>query len=185
MPELVAPTTRLRTSWLAARREWEASASLPGSGLQPDDDVETAGGFAAWVDRLVGQSDESQPVEAGRVHATYWWIIEGDEYLGAISLRHRLNDFLLRVGGHVGYHVRPSARQRGLAGSALGEVLGVARSRGIERALITCNDTNLASARTIERNGGVLENVVPDTELGTIRRYWIDLRDPAPVEQKA
>jgi predicted acetyltransferase len=67
----------------------------------------------------------------------------------------------------------------------LGEVLGVARSRGIERALITCNETNPASARTIERNGGVLENVVPATEFGTIRRYWIDLRNPAPVEEAA
>jgi predicted acetyltransferase len=185
MPELVAPTTRLHPSWLSARREWEPGATLHGSGLHPDDDAETAGGFAAWVDRLVRQSDESTPVEANRVHATYWWIAEGDEYLGAITLRHRLNDFLLRVGGHVGYHVRPSARQQGLAGWALGEVLGVARARGIERALVTCDDTNLASARTIERNGGVLENVVPDTEFGTIRRYWIDLRIPAPVEWTA
>ena len=146
-----------------------------GSGLYSTDDVDTVEGFAAWVERLRRQADESIPVEADRVHATYWWIVEQDVDLGAISLRHRLNEFLLRAGGHIGYGVRPSARGRGLATWALGAVLPQARARGIDRVLVTCDDDNIASARTIERNGGVLEDV-RDTELGRTRRYWIDLR---------
>lgn len=178
MPELIPPTVALRDSWLAARAEWEPGAVLNGHGLHDTDDVTTPEAFAAWVARLIRQSDESIPVPAGRVHATYWWIVEGDTYLGAITLRHRLTEDLLRVGGHIGYGLRPTARGRGLAGWALGEVLPYARKRGLDRVLITCSDANLASARTIERNGGVLEDI-RETEIGLTRRYWIDLRTDA------
>lgn len=108
------------------------------------------------------------------MHATYWWIADGQTYLGAISLRHALNDLLLNAGGHIGYGVRPSARRRGVATWALGAVLPSARDLGLDRVLVTCADDNVPSARTIERNGGVLEDVRM-TELGLTRRYWIAL----------
>lgn len=76
--------------------------------------------------------------------------------------------------GHIGYGVRPSARRRGLATWALGETLDRARELGLTRVLVTCDDSNVASARTIEGNGGVLEDV-RTTTLGLTRRYWIDL----------
>ena len=180
MPELIAPTVALRDSWLAARAEWEPGAVLHGHGLHETDDVETPEGFAAWVERLIRESDESIPPLPGRVHATYWWIVESDAYLGSITLRHRLTEHLLHVGGHIGYGLRPSARGRGLAAWALGEVLPYARKLGLDRVLLTCSDANLASARTIERNGGVLEDI-RKTELGLIRRYWIDLRAHSTV----
>lgn len=114
---------------------------------------------------------------ADRIPATYWWIVDRDGYLGAISLRHRLNEFLLEAGGHIGYGVRPSARRRGVATWALGAVLPHARARGLARVLVTCGDENVASARAIERNGGALDDV-RDTALGRTRRYWIDLGQP-------
>jgi len=174
MLELIAPTVRLRGSWLEARSEWPAGTTLHGHGIGLDDDLESATGFAVWVLRLLRQSDESLPVDEGKVHATYWWIVEGDTYLGAITLRHRLNEHLLRAGGHIGYGVRPSARGRGVAGWALGEVLPRARALGLDRVLVTCTDDNPASARTIEARGGVLEDIQV-TEFGLTRRYWIDL----------
>lgn len=142
--------------------------------LVPDTDLADPEAFSAWVELLRVQADESVPVGEGRVHATHWWIVEGDTYLGAIDLRHRLNDFLLDVGGHIGYNVRPSARRRGLAGWALGTVLTEARALGLARVLVTCNDDNIASARSIERNGGVLEDT-RTTAAGLKRRYWISL----------
>jgi predicted acetyltransferase len=178
MLELIAPTTRLRDSWLDARDEWGSGVHQAGGGLHSTDDVDTVDGFADWVERLRRETDESLPVAADRVHATYWWIVEQDTYLGAISLRHRLNDFLLRAGGHIGYGVRPAARGRGVATWALGAALRHAYQRGIQQVLVTCDDTNVPSARTIERNGGVLETVC-DTELGRTRRYWITLSGAA------
>ena len=182
--KLVLPTTRLHAAWLEARDEWGRGVHQDGSGLRADDDADTAEGFATWVRRLRQQSDPAVPVGPGRVHATYWWIVSSDDgaeaahadcmLLGAISLRHHLNDDLLHRGGHIGYGIRPSARGQGLATWALGAVLEPARALGLERVLVTCNDDNAASARTIERNGGVLEDV-RDHELGRFRRYWISL----------
>lgn len=174
MPELIAPTTRLRTSWLRAQEEWGPDAHMDGAGLGYEDDVDSPEGFAAWTRRLHGYGDRTAPVEQGRVHATYWWIADGDTYLGAIDLRHYLNGFLLDAGGHIGYSVRPSARGRGVAGWALGEVLYEARVLGMDRVLLTCDPGNEASARTIERGGGVLEDV-RETLVGPKRRYWITL----------
>jgi predicted acetyltransferase len=90
------------------------------------------------------------------------------------------HDFLLRAGGHIGYGIRPSARGRGLATWALGQVLSKATALGLDRVLITCADGNVASARVIERRGGVLEDV-RDTELGRTRRYWVTLADQSPL----
>jgi predicted acetyltransferase len=172
VPELIAPTSRLHRSWLAARDDWGRGTYQDGSGLYLVNDVDSADGFAGWVARLLRAGDPSIPPDQGTVHCTYWWIVDGDEVLGAISLRHELNDVLLRAGGHIGYGVRPSARRRGLAGWALGEVLAYAKGLGLDRVLITCDVTNAASRGVIEQHGGVLEDI-RDTELGRVRRYWV------------
>ncbi len=174
MPELIAPTVRLHAAWLSAHREWGPGLHEDGFGLWASDEVDSPDGFAAWVRRLNDQADPAKPLDAGRVRCTYRWIVEGDQVLGAITLRHELNDIALRVIGHVGYGIRPSARGRGLATWALGRMLGEARTLGLDRVLVTCEADNVASARTIERNGGALEGV-RDTELGPVRRYWVTL----------
>jgi predicted acetyltransferase len=174
VPELIEPTTLLHSQWLASHDDWGPGTHEDGAGLLAEDDVRSPDGFAAWVGRLRRESDTTVPSAAGRVHCTYWWIVEGDTVLGAIALRHELNDFLLRAGGHIGYGIRPSARGRGLATWALGQVLAAAGTHGLDRVLITCADDNVASARVVEHHGGVLEDV-RDTELGRTRRYWVAL----------
>lgn len=171
MSRLVVPTVALRDSWLDALAEWEPGAHMDGAGLRAGDDVGTEAGFAAWVGRLrlVGPGGPG-----GEVPTTYWWVADGDTYLGAVELRHHLDAFLLDAGGHVGYSVRPSARRRGVATWALGAVLDEARARGMQRVLVTCAARNTGSARAIERNGGVLEDV-RRTALGRVHRYWVEL----------
>jgi predicted acetyltransferase len=175
MAELIAPTARLHQAWLRSRDEWGHGVHQAGTGLRPGDEVDNADGFAAWVRRLLGESDPAIAPAEGWVRCTYWWIVEADEVLGAISLRHELNDFLAHAGGHIGYGVRPSARRRGLASFALTTVLPYASKLGLDRVLITCDVTNEGSRRTIERAGGVLEDI-RDTEIGRLRRYWITLQ---------
>ncbi|MBW6435405.1 GNAT family N-acetyltransferase [Actinoplanes hulinensis] len=172
MPELIAPTTRLHAAWIASRDEWGRGVHQDGAGLRAVDEVDTPDGFARWVAGL--HEAEGAALFEGWVPCTFRWIVEGDRYLGAIALRHELNDFLLDAGGHIGYGVRPSARGRGLAGWALAGILPEARKLGMARVLLTCKVDNPASARTIERGGGVLEDIRV-TELGTLRRYWITL----------
>jgi predicted acetyltransferase len=177
MPDLIPPSARLHTAWLDAHHEWGPGAHEDGFGLRPSDEAGSPAGFAAWVTRLAGQSDPANPVEAGRVHCTYRWIVEGDRVLGGIALRHELNDRLMRLG-HIGYGIRPSARRRGLATWALGRMLGEARILGPGRVLIICEAGNIASAKTIEHHGGVLDDI-QDTEHATVRRYWISIGEPS------
>ncbi|TNH21510.1 GNAT family N-acetyltransferase [Micromonospora orduensis] len=174
MPELVVPTVGLHGAWLDAHDEWGPGLHEDGFGLRPSDEVRSPDGFAAWVRRVNEQADPGTLLAEGQVRCTHRWIVEDDRVLGGIALRHELNDVLLRGAGHVGYGIRPSARRRGLATWALGRMLGEARAIGLDRVLIVCAADNVASARTIERHGGVLEDV-RDTELGPTRRYWVSL----------
>jgi len=174
MPELIAPAVRLHAAWLEAHAEWGPGLHEDGFGLHARDEVASPAGFAAWVERLTAQSDATRPAEAGRVHCTYRWIVEDGQVLGAIALRHESSDFVRRAG-HIGYGIRPSARRRGLATWALGRMLGEARSLGHDRVLLVCAAANVASARTIEHQGGVLEEILVETGRGAVRRYWITL----------
>jgi len=89
-------------------------------------------------------------------------------------VRHVLNQYLARVGGHVGCGVRQRARRRGHATEILHRLLGLLHGLAVERALITCDQDNRGSATVIERCGGVLQDVVEDD--GVLkRRYWVDL----------
>jgi predicted acetyltransferase len=167
MVVLVEPTMRLYSAWRAARDDWGPGTHEDGFGLLASDAVERPDGFEIWVRRLQGEQD-----------TTYRWIVESDNLLGAIALRHRLEDGALEVG-QVGYGIRPSARGRGLATWALGQMLTTAGTIGLDRVLIVCADGNAASARVIERHGGVLEGV-RNTALGPARRYWVAI-DPGTV----
>lgn len=90
--------------------------------------------------------------------------------LGFFNLRLRLNDYLLEKGGHIGYSIRPSERDKGYAKESLRQGLQIAKEKNIKRALVTCSTGNPASRAVILANGGELEDVRNGTE-----RYWIEL----------
>lgn len=175
MPELILPTADLHAAFLECRDDWGPGLHEDGFGLGADDDVDSPGGFAAWVrqrTRLIHPAGTPCP---GEPHGSPRWIVEDGRILGAFALRHRYDE----ARGYIGYGVRPSARRRGLASWALGEMLVEARAAlGLDRVLMVCAVDNIASARTIERNGGVLEDI-RDVGLGPIRRYWISLGQTA------
>jgi predicted acetyltransferase len=110
------------------------------------------------------------------VPSTFLFAFLGQRIIGRVTIRHRLNDVLSRVGGHIGYVVVPEFRRRGYASAILRLALHIAREKlGINQVLVTCDDDNIGSIRTIENNGGVLENVITGPDLDKPkRRYWID-----------
>ena len=173
MIELVRPTVDLAASW------WDlvdafAGETIHGSGLRPGDSerLRDPDVFAEWVDWLgrMERSDEELP--EGRVPSSYRWVLDDGRVVGAIAIRHALTPSLLAEGGHIGYAVGPADRGRGVASAALSLALDHAARRGIDPALVTCEGTNVASARTIERaireRGGIFEDVRDG-----IRRYWV------------
>lgn len=131
--------------------------------------------FAAYLERLA-VAERGDDLPPNWVPETLFCGFIGDEVVGRLSLRHHLNDHLLKVGGHIGYGVLPAQRRRGHASAMLAASLPHARALGLERVLVTCDEDNVGSARTIEKNGGVLENVA-EVSPGAPRkrRYWIDL----------
>ena len=109
-------------------------------------------------------------------HSTYWLIDDAREIVAVSNLRHELSDRLLKHGGHIGYGVRPSARRRGYATEVLKQTLIEARRIGIRKARLTCDKGNSASAKTILRNGGELDEEEFMPEHGhVVSRYWITL----------
>lgn len=91
-----------------------------------------------------------------------------------MNIRHYLTDALLYTGGHIGDGVRPSERRKGYATAMIALALDECRKLGLDRVLMTCDKTNVGSAKSIIKNGGVLENEVLDD--GVLeQRYWIDL----------
>jgi predicted acetyltransferase len=113
-------------------------------------------------------------VAPDRVPATFLAAEVGGEIVGRSSIRHSLNDWLRHEGGHIGYCVLPGHRRLGYATEILRQSLTVARSLGIDRALLVCDDDNIGSATVIETCGGVIEWTGPADDGRIIRRYWID-----------
>jgi len=130
--------------------------------------------YASWLGKTQSiQRKETCPPNLVTAD-TYFLMDDSGSILGAINVRHELNDFLFNFGGHIGYGVRPSERRKGYANAMLSMALGRCRELGMERVLVICDRENLPSAKTIIRNGGILENEIPDGER-MMQRYWIPL----------
>ena len=98
-----------------------------------------------------------------------------DKILGAINIRHNLNNSLLMHGGHIGYGVAPSERRKGYATEMLSLALEKCREIGIKEALVTCDKGNIGSSKTIIKNHGILENELIEENGNIVQRYWIDI----------
>jgi len=95
--------------------------------------------------------------------------------VGAVNIRHYLNEKLLFDGGHIGDGVRPSERRKGYATKIISLALDECKNLGINKVLITCNKDNIGSAKSIINNGGILENEAVDEDKQVVQRYWIKL----------
>jgi len=131
--------------------------------------------FEQWYEKIVNNSDEETVLEGLVPASTYLAIsIDDGRLLGMIDIRHRLNEYLLKFGGHIGYSIKKSERRNGYATEMLFHALKKCEKLKIKKVLITCDKDNIPSAKTIINNGGILENEV----LGgkhILQRYWINL----------
>ena len=128
--------------------------------------------FEYYIEHL----DTKENDENGWVPDTTLFCLDKDRniFVGAVNIRHVLNDALLRTGGHIGDGVRPSERRKGYATAMIALALEECKKLGIKKVLMTCDKNNIGSAKAIIRNGGVLENEIEED--GHIeQRYWIQL----------
>lgn len=167
---LVTPTERYRETVLRGLRAlrdeglpWHVAVDL--AAVERD--------FGAFV---ASKHADATPTGAGVIAATHLWAIADEAFVGRISIRHALDDALRREGGHIGYDTVPAFRGRGVATEMLRQALPIARTLGLRGVLLTCDDTNVASIRVIDGNGGrLVATRVLAADRPPKRYYEIDL----------
>ena len=146
----------------------EHKSSFDGtSGLDKDS-------FDIWLKKV-------RDFHAGIVHnesfvpATTFLVMSEHRLVGFVNIRHELNDFLSRIGGHIGYMVRPTEREKGYAKALLKAAVSYCKKTlGLNRLLITCDQDNIASKKTILANQGVYQKTIYDAQYGYVEQYVIE-----------
>jgi predicted acetyltransferase len=176
--KLVVPSSDYKESFIQAARECQNEIeekatvnsylyTLPVDTLQND--------FKSYLKKIEGESF-GKGLPEGFVPQTTYWLVDHGEFIGRVSIRHILTEHLLKEGGHLGYDIRPSKRKLGYGKRILTLALPKAKALGITKVLVTCDETNLASKRIIEFNGGAFENSISlDEGKPKKLRYWFDL----------
>lgn len=169
--KLVLPTPDYKNIIMNYKSEFIASKDrMYGTG-----GLKNAENFNTWYIAFCNNLKEETVRKGLSPETTYLAIRTDDNHLvGMINIRHRLNDFLLKNGGHIDFSVRESERQKGYAIEMLGLALKECIKLNKKKVLITCDKDNIASAKTILRNGAILENEIQDgTKIS--QRFWITL----------
>lgn len=131
--------------------------------------------FDGYIKKLqMYRTGENLPPHLVRANA--FFLHADGKLIGRGDLRHRLNETLAVMGGHIGYDVRPSERRKGYGSLILKLTLEKARALGLEKVFLTCDTDNVASAKIIEKHGGKLKDRIVYEKTGKlISRYWIEL----------
>jgi len=169
--KLVLPTPDHKSKVMDYKRGFiENGDRIYGSG-----GLKNAESFNKWYISVCNNLNEETVRKGLSPETTYLAIcIDDGNLVGMINIRHRLNDFLFKFGGHIDYSVMKSQRQKGYATEMLGLALKECIRLNIKKVLITCDKNNIGSAKTIINNGAILENEI--TEKNKIcQRYWITL----------
>ena len=156
---------------------YRAAMVAAGSSMDGTGPMRKVADPAEWL-RINRDMEKRETCPAHLVPATQYVLLRecDGRIVGMLQFRHELNDYLRMYGGHIGYSVRPDERRKGYATEMLRRVLPLCREKGLSRVLITCNEHNEGSRRTILRNGGVFEGAGVDLGDGQVtQRYWIDL----------
>jgi predicted acetyltransferase len=170
---LVEPRRRYRPLFLAMVEDYARAGESRYAHVSPARRRD----FDIYVRRLRNMA-RGLGLRPGWVTQSTFWTIEAGAPLivGTLQLRHRLTPQLELEGGHIGYNIAPSLRNKGYGTQQLALGLEKARDLGLERVLITCDTDNVPSARVIQKNGGVFDSeVVSDLTGKPVSRYWIAL----------
>lgn len=174
--ELVVPSEQYKESFIKAIEEFHAVESVEGRVVYDLKIEDLLSNFSSYISKLLLNA-EGKDLPEGFVPQTTYWLVDNNEFIGTLHIRHTLNDHLLKEGGNIGYDIRPSKRRLGYGNKILELALSKAKEIGLTKALITCDETNIGSKKIIEGNGGIIENRIELKKGKPFKlRYWIDLQ---------
>ena len=129
--------------------------------------------YKEWLQEMQNRKNNVN-LKKGYVKENFYLCYENDVLVGVFSLKFELTDYLLNYGGHIGYAVRPTMRNRGIATRILSQGIDIAIGLGINKLLLVCDEDNYASEKVILNNDGKFENKLFDEEEQVyVKRYWI------------
>lgn len=166
---LIKPNLMFKDAYLEFYEEWISS----GEKIVPWVVAESPADFERYLHDLKEQEHGKNIPEHFVPNSTYWLLLGEDCIAGAVNIRHRLNQYLKVRGGHIGYGIRPSERQKGYATAILSMALNETKRMRINEILVTCDKANIASEKTILKNGGKLDSEFTEENGNVIRRFWI------------
>lgn len=172
--KLVLPNINYKEQAIEYINEFKQYGSeVNGSGAL-DDYLEDAT-YEAWLQKVLADMDIANIVKPRVPALTYFYVREEDNRIvGMVNIRLALNDFLRTEGGHIGYSIRPTERQKHYATDMLREAVNVCNIIGIRDVLVTCDKVNIASAKVIQNAGGELEEeFYSDIYKEVVQRYVI------------
>lgn len=166
---LVKPSVDLEGEYLDFYNEWKESGEnmIPWV-IEKDPSV-----FREMV-HFLHNNEKGENLPQGWVpDSTYWLVDEDNKILGVVNIRHSLTERLSNCGGHIGYGIRPSERRKGYATQILSLALEKTSDLGIHRVLVVCDAANIASERTILKNGGKEDISFTEEDGNVVKRFWI------------
>jgi len=167
--QLVFPTTEHKQAALDFRQEFFNHGE---DGIDGGAGLCKAPSYAFWLEVV---EDAPTRVHEKWVPSSTYFAVDSGKIVGIVDIRHRLNDHLINVGGHIGYSVRPAERRKGYATEILRLALEKCREMGIKSVLVTCNSDNIGSEKAILKNGGVRENTFLEEDGTVVLRHWIEV----------
>ena len=136
------------------------------------------GSYEEWLEKVTKEQSKEYTESIGKVPAnTYFTIRESDnKIIGMVNIRHYLNDYLRKFGGHIGYGIRPTERRKGYNKIQLYLTLLKTQKFGLDKVMLGCSVDNLGSDKTIKALGGILERCELDESDNTMTNvYWINV----------
>lgn len=167
-------------NYLSEIAAYKSEFAVAGEHLYGGARLETMRNLSEWLTYVADITSEAGVPEGRVPSSTFLCIRQSDQRMvGICNIRHNLSQpFLMNYAGHIGYSIRPSERRKGYAKEQLHLALFEAGKLGITKALVTCDETNIGSEKTILSNGGIYENTYQDMNDGSrTKRFWIEVTE--------
>ncbi|KOP67416.1 GCN5 family acetyltransferase [Bacillus sp. FJAT-18019] len=168
---LVKPSAEFKDEYLSFYQDWKDSQE----DMVPWVIARDPGDFDDML-QFLNNNEQGINIPEGWVKdSTYWLVTESKRVVGAVNIRHKLSEKLFNSGGHIGYGIRPSERQKGYATQLLSLALEKAKDLGISKVLVVCDADNMGSKKTILKNGGIQDTDYMEEDGNIVNRFWISI----------